>query len=77
MLDERGLLKEIAGDKDFLRTRTNEQSVKVYSGIDPTAASMHLGHLIPLNILIWFFAYGHHAVSVVCLKKNVMNRVNG
>lgn len=74
VLDERGLIKDLAGDKVHFSERTKRQRVRVYSGVDPTASSMHLGHLIPLNILIWFYSHGHHAISVVSSEGPVQCR---
>ena len=36
-----------------------------YVGIDPTAESLHIGHLIPLMSLLWLYINGYHAVTVV------------
>ena len=65
VLEERGLIKSLAGDRQKLVERLTSQRVSAYSGIDPTAPSLHLGHLIPLNTLFWLFACGHTAISLV------------
>lgn len=39
--------------------------IAAYSGIDPTAPSLHLGHLVPMMILFWLHAFGHHTVSLI------------
>lgn len=36
-----------------------------YVGIDPTADSMHLGHLLPFMALFWLFAHGHPATLLI------------
>lgn len=36
-----------------------------YAGIDPTAPSLHLGHLLPLMVLFWLYHHGHNVVSLV------------
>ncbi|EXJ95803.1 tyrosyl-tRNA synthetase [Capronia coronata CBS 617.96] len=33
--------------------------VGVYAGIDPTAPSMHVGHMIPFMVLAWFYVHGY------------------
>lgn len=38
----------------------------VYAGVDPTATSLHVGHLLPLMVLLHFQVRGHHVVSLVC-----------
>ena len=42
-----------------------EKRVGIYAGIDPTAPSMHVGHLMPLMVLFWMYLYGFHACSLV------------
>jgi len=37
----------------------------VYAGVDPTAVSLHVGHLLPLMVLLHFQVRGHHVVSLV------------
>ncbi len=39
--------------------------VGAYVGIDPTAASLHVGHLVPLMALFWLYINGCHTVSLV------------
>jgi tyrosyl-tRNA synthetase len=39
--------------------------VGVYVGIDPTASSLHVGHLIPLMALFWMYIHGFHTVSLL------------
>jgi len=57
----------LTGDSDrnvldrLLRTRR----IGFYAGIDPTAPSLHLGHLLPLMVLFWLFHHGHSVVSLV------------
>ncbi|KAK2463252.1 hypothetical protein APHAL10511_004907 [Amanita phalloides] len=37
----------------------------VYAGIDPTAPSLHIGHLIPLMCLFHFQLYGHTIIPLI------------
>jgi len=39
--------------------------IGVYVGIDPTAASLHLGHLLPLMPLFWMYMHGYRTVSLL------------
>ena len=39
--------------------------VGAYVGIDPTAPSLHVGHLLPLMSLFWMYVSGFHAVTLV------------
>jgi len=40
-------------------------AVHAYAGFDPTAPSLHVGHLLPIMGLVHFQAYGHHPIAVV------------
>lgn len=46
---KRGLIKDIT-NKEFLKKVIDHQK-SVYCGIDPTADSLHIGHLVPLILL--------------------------
>lgn len=41
------------------------ESLRVYFGIDPTGAKLHLGHSVPLRKLKAFSDLGHHVILVV------------
>lgn len=47
-LEWRGLL---AAESDGLRARLARGPISAYNGIDPTALSLHVGHLVPITIL--------------------------
>jgi tyrosyl-tRNA synthetase len=47
---------------DWLLT---EKPVGVYVGVDPTAPSLHVGHLLPLMALYWMYLHGFPTVSLV------------
>ena len=36
-----------------------------YVGIDPTAPSMHVGHMVPFMALAWFYIYGYSATFLL------------
>ncbi|KAH0076294.1 tyrosyl-tRNA synthetase, partial [Aureobasidium melanogenum] len=65
ILEERGFVKDLAGDRNALDKLLTDKRVGVYSGIDPTAPSLHLGHLLPMMVLFWMYIHGHKAVSIV------------
>lgn len=52
-------------DRDALDKLMTEKRVGAYVGVDPTAPSMHVGHLIPLMALFWMHMYGYFAVTLV------------
>jgi len=37
----------------------------VYAGVDPTAPSLHVGHLLPLMNLLHFYLNGHTSIALV------------
>lgn len=39
--------------------------IGAYVGIDPTAASLHVGHLVPLMALFWLYINGCQSLSLV------------
>lgn len=60
-LEHRGLVAQ-STDLDALRTELAAGPVTVYSGFDPTASSLHAGHLIPLLTLRRFQQAGHRPI---------------
>jgi tyrosyl-tRNA synthetase len=50
-------------DLDALRTRLDEP-ITLYSGFDPTADSLHIGHLVPLLVLRRFQEAGHRPLAL-------------
>ena len=57
-LDARGLIHD-STDREFLRSRLDERSIGVYVGFDPTADSLHVGHLMGQLGLRRFQLAGH------------------
>lgn len=39
--------------------------VKAYVGVDPTASSLHVGHLLPLMPLFWMYMHGYGAFTLL------------
>ncbi|WP_214481649.1 tyrosine--tRNA ligase [Bacillus sp. SM2101] len=63
-LQFRGLINQIT-DEDGLEKLLNEEAVKLYSGFDPTADSLHIGHLLPILVLKRFQLAGHQPIALV------------
>jgi len=66
ILDElqwRGLFADCT-DTPELTKRLAASPITLYCGFDPTADSLHVGHLVPLLALRRFQNYGHHPVAV-------------
>ena len=64
MLIERGIIEQIS-DKPALEKSLDTDTVTLYAGFDPTADSLHLGHLFPLLCLARFQRLGHRPVGLV------------
>jgi tyrosyl-tRNA synthetase len=64
ILEQRGFLAQCS-DPDRLRTLLAQETITVYAGFDPTADSLHLGHLIPVMALAHFQRAGHRVLLVV------------
>ena len=60
-LDWRGLIAQ-STDRDALAAALAAGPVTVYSGFDPTAPSLHAGHLVPLLTLRRFQQAGHRPI---------------
>lgn len=63
VLKERGFVKDIS-DERGLRTAL-ERPITFYIGFDPTAASLHMGHLLQIMAMVWMQRYGHRPIAVV------------
>ena len=49
------------------KNAVDSQPQTVYAGIDPSASSLHIGHLIPLLCLLHFQTRGHNVISLVSM----------
>ncbi|MGF9979212.1 tyrosine--tRNA ligase [Viridibacillus arvi] len=63
-LQWRGLLYQQT-DAEGMEKLLNEESVSLYCGVDPTADSMHIGHIVPLLTLRRFQMAGHQPILLV------------
>lgn len=52
-------------DGEGLKKLVEKKSVSLYCGVDPTADSLHIGHLIPYMVLKRFQLAGHRPVIVI------------
>ena len=67
ILDElrwRGAINQHTDEEGLLKL-TQEKSIALYCGIDPSGDSMHVGHLIPFMILKRFQLAGHKPVILI------------
>lgn len=63
-LQFRGLINQMT-DEEGLKKVLEEESVKLYTGFDPTADSLHIGHLLPILTLRRFQQAGHRPIALV------------
>lgn len=63
-LKARGLIFQTT-DEDALKQALSEGSVAYYSGYDPTADSLHLGHLVPILVCRHLQLAGHKPFPLV------------
>lgn len=60
----RGLI-QVSTDPEALEKALNEETVTYYCGFDPTASSLHLGHLVQLIFMRRLQLAGHHPLALV------------
>jgi tyrosyl-tRNA synthetase len=63
VLRQRGLVQQTTGDESIYRLF--ERPVTCYIGFDPTAASFHVGSLIPIMALTHMQRNGHRPIALV------------
>ncbi|WP_079479403.1 tyrosine--tRNA ligase [Halobacillus salinus] len=63
-LHQRGLINQVT-DEEGLEKHLSENQVTLYCGFDPTADSLHIGHLLPLMMLKRFQKAGHRPIALV------------
>lgn len=52
-------------DEEKLKELINKDKISLYCGADPTADSLHIGHLVPFLTLRRFQMYGHRPIVLV------------
>ncbi|PFM46360.1 tyrosine--tRNA ligase [Bacillus cereus] len=63
-LEFRGLINQQT-DAEGLEQLLEKESVKLYCGFDPTADSLHIGHMLPVLMLRRFQLAGHQPIALV------------
>ncbi|KAI9226337.1 MAG: hypothetical protein DHS80DRAFT_18865 [Piptocephalis tieghemiana] len=62
-LRERGLVSDVTSP-DFAKVLA-KAPLTGYVGVDPTAASLHVGHLVPFLTLLRLTMAGHHGIALI------------
>ncbi|XRX42526.1 MAG: tyrosine--tRNA ligase [Buchnera aphidicola (Eriosoma harunire)] len=60
----RNLIFQISDEKKLFQL-TNSSVISLYCGFDPTADSLHVGHLLPLIVLKHFQILGHKPIVLI------------
>ncbi|WP_153730687.1 tyrosine--tRNA ligase [Sporosarcina obsidiansis] len=60
----RGLLYQQTNEEGLEKLLTDEK-ISLYCGVDPTADSMHIGHIVPLLTLRRFQLHGHQPILLI------------
>jgi tyrosyl-tRNA synthetase len=58
----RGMIHDVTPGTD---EKLNSTSCAGYAGFDPTASSLHIGHMIPIMLLMHFQRCGHKPIALV------------
>lgn len=63
-LQARGFINQTS-NLDGLNEALNAGQITAYLGSDPTADSLHVGHLVPVMMMRWLQKYGHKPITLV------------
>lgn len=63
-LEERGLVEWCSHPEDLDAFFNTGERITAYIGFDPTADSLHVGHLIPIMTLSWLQRMGHRPICL-------------
>lgn len=64
VLQERGYIMQCTNE-DGVREYLSTPGKYLYTGFDPTADSLHIGHFLPIMVMAYMQAAGHHPVALM------------
>jgi tyrosyl-tRNA synthetase len=64
VLAERGFIHQLS-EPDTLDARAKADAITAYIGFDCTAASLHIGSLLPIMMLYWLQQTGHQPIALM------------
>ncbi len=76
VLMERGIVEYCSAPED-LKAVFDEGMVTAYVGFDPTASSLHVGHLIPIMGLAWLQRLGHRPIAILGVGTGLIGDPSG
>jgi len=65
ILEERGFIHAIAGERNAVDKLMIDKRIGAYCGVDPTAPSLHVGHMLPFMALFWMHIHGFRTISLI------------
>ncbi|MDR2734041.1 MAG: tyrosine--tRNA ligase [Spirochaetota bacterium] len=65
VLKERGFIAQLSDEEGIAAYLSASERAFCYCGFDPTAESLHVGHLIPIMALAWFERSGHRPIALL------------
>ena len=60
-------------ERELLHKVFTEKRAGIYVGIDPTAPSMHVGHMLPFMVLAWGYVWGLPVTFLVGLVQLIVS----
>src|SRR6201981_938321 len=64
VLSSRGFIQQVS-EPDVLDALAREKRITAYIGFDCTAASLHIGSLVPIMLLYWLQQTGHRPIPLM------------
>src|SRR5580704_15324870 len=64
VLSERGFIHQVS-EPEALDALAREKTITAYIGFDCTAASLHVGSLLPIMLLYWLQQTGHRPIALM------------
>ena len=64
ILSDRGFIHQLS-EPEELDARLSTGSITAYIGFDCTAASLHVGSLLPIMLLYWLQQTGHRPITLM------------
>jgi tyrosyl-tRNA synthetase len=61
---ERGFIEQVT-DEGLIRELLQDRKINCYIGFDPTAASLHIGSLVPIMALVHMQQCGHRPIALI------------
>jgi tyrosyl-tRNA synthetase len=64
VFSERGFIEQVT-DEGLIRELLQDRKINCYIGFDPTAASLHIGSLVPIMALVHMQQWGHRPIALI------------